>query len=91
MTSADCVGQTCYVAVVQTGGKSVRLAAEFTDFVLQIGSWKTQFSLSAIRPQGWVQTTYLVSGAVARQDGVIRALVGRPCFCQATLANDNNN
>ena len=58
------------MTVVQTGGKSVRLAAEFTDFVLQIGSWKTQFSLSAVRPQGWVQTTYLVSGAAAWQDRV---------------------
>jgi len=43
----------------ETGGRSVRLAVEFTDFVLTVGSWSTEVSLNAVRPQGWVQTTYL--------------------------------
>uniref|UniRef100_A0A061QZ91 Plastid lipid-associated protein/fibrillin conserved domain-containing protein n=1 Tax=Tetraselmis sp. GSL018 TaxID=582737 RepID=A0A061QZ91_9CHLO len=44
---------------IATGGRSVRLAVEFTDFVLTVGSWSTEVSLNAVRPQGWVQTTYL--------------------------------
>lgn len=43
----------------QTSGRKVRLDVELTDFVLTIGSWSTTVSLDRVRPQGWVQTTYL--------------------------------
>ena len=32
---------------------------EFTDAVLTLGGWKGTLSLSAVRPQGWVETTFL--------------------------------
>ena len=38
---------------------STRLDVEFTDAVLTLGGWKGTLSLSAVRPQGWVETTFL--------------------------------
>jgi hypothetical protein len=38
---------------------SRRVQVEFTHFDLTLGSWSTRVPLTAVKPRGWIETTYL--------------------------------